>query len=85
MEKENNYIVLCAMYDKVTGVYSTPLAFDNVNVAKRWFIHYLKNANLMAEPTDFELYLVGAYSCNSACFSIPQNPEFLMKGGVIDE
>lgn len=82
---EKNSCVLVAMYDKVTGQYSTPMAFDNVDCAKRWFTFYLKKADLMAEPTDFELYYLGMYKCYNGKIECPDNMEFLMKGFGVDE
>lgn len=82
---EKNSCVLVAMYDKVTGQYSTPMAFDNVDCAKRWFTFYLKKADLMAEPTDFELYYLGEYKCYNGKIECPDKMEFLMKGFVDNE
>lgn len=82
---EKNTCVLVAMYDKVTGQYSTPMAFDNVDCAKRWFTFYLKKADLMAEPSDFELYYIANYSADYGDIVLLDKKEFLMKGYVLEE
>lgn len=73
------------MYDKVTGQYSTPMAFDSVAVAKRWFGFYVKKADLMAEPTDFELYYIADFEADTGKINCFDKIEFLMKGAVLDE
>ncbi len=80
-----NSCVLVVMYDKVTGQYSTPLAFDSIAVAKRWFTFYIKKADLMAEPSDFELYLIANFSADTGKIECLDKMDFLMKGAVADE
>ncbi len=80
-----NSCVLVVMYDKVTGQYSTPLAFDSIAVAKRWFMFYIKKADLMAEPSDFELYLIANFSTDTGKIECLDKMDFLMKGAVLDE
>ena len=79
-EESKKFIVLVAMYDKVVGVYSTPMAFDCVASASRWFSFYLQKADIMAEPSDFELYLLGYYNVDNASIDLKDKPEFIMKG-----
>ena len=80
-----NKCVLVVMYDKVTGQYSTPMAFDSVAAAKRWFGFYVKKADLMAEPSDFELYYIADFDCECGKIDTWEKMDFLMKGAVLDE
>ena len=80
-----NACVLVIMYDKITSQYSTPMAFDTVEAAKRWFKFYLNKADLMAEPSDFELYLIAKYCSDTGKIDCLDKMDFLMKGAVTDE
>lgn len=80
-----NKCVLVVMFDKVTGQYSTPMAFDSVAVAKRWFSFYVKKADLMAEPSDFELYYIANFDSETGKIDCFEKMDFLMKGAVFDE
>lgn len=56
-------IVLCVIYDLVSVEYSMPIAFNNVDCAKRYFQQLkMKNPNY----GDLELYYIGNYNSESA-------------------
>ena len=53
--------ILCLIYDKVAGMYSSPLIYDNIECAKRHFGQLIKNQpNLNGD--DYELYVLGNYN-----------------------
>lgn len=52
--------ILVLIYDKVAGMYSSPLIYDNIECAKRHFYQLIKNQpNLNGD--DYELYFLGYY------------------------
>lgn len=84
IDSKNTCVLVC-MYDKVTGQYSTPMAFDSVAVAKRWFGFYVNKAELMAEPSDFELYYIADFCSDTGKISCFDKMDFLMKGFAVNE
>lgn len=52
--------ILCLIYDKVAGMYSSPLIYDNIECAKRHFGQLIKNQpNLNGD--DYVLYFLGNF------------------------
>lgn len=74
---------LYTIYDKVAEQYGVPFASLNDAVAVRHF-NKTVSMNMMAEPTDFELYGLGCFDTNSGQFSdLSFNLRFIVKGKVI--
>lgn len=73
---------LYVVYDKIAQQYGSPFLSLNDATAVRQFNHQIAQ-NLMAEPSDFELYQCGLFSVESGLI-VPQNPlRFILKGGVV--
>lgn len=69
------------IYDRIAGIYGTPFTSLNDATAVRQFRHQIAS-NLMAEPTDFELYECGSFDAHSGLVTaLPQN-RFIEKGVV---
>lgn len=77
-------LILCVIYDRVAGTYTSPSAFLNRPCAQRWFRSAIKQ-NSLAEPTDFELYAVGEFSSENGVITAFERPEFVEKGVIIDD
>ncbi len=64
-EKECGQCVkLCVIKDKVSGLYSTPLSFNSIESAKRYFKSLLTSQGLSSE--DYEMYYLADYSPSTA-------------------
>ena len=50
---------LYSVLDKLSGIYSYPVAHLNDNCAVRWYVQLLNESKV--EPTDYALYRVGIY------------------------
>lgn len=74
---------LYVIFDKVAGVYSVPFASLSDATAIRQFEHQIV-ANLMAEPTDFELYSVGSFDVSSGVIT-STSLRFVSRGSVSNE
>lgn len=74
------YNMYC-IYDKVSESYGAPFLAVNDATAIRQFLHQIAQ-NLLAEPTDFELYGCGLYDISSAEIS-DAKLRFVRKGSVI--
>lgn len=73
---------LYVIYDKVAQQYGAPFVSLNDATATRQFTHQISQ-NLMAEPSDFELYCCGIFSTDTGKI-VPQDTlRFLRKGQVI--
>lgn len=73
---------LYAIYDKVAEQYGSPFVSLNDAVAVRSFNAECKR-NMLAEPTDFELYCIGLYDTSLGSIT-PNTPiRFVAKGQVI--
>ena len=71
--------VLIVIYDEVAKLYSSPLTFQNIEAAKRYFRSLmLKNDT----PTDFKLYQIGEVcpQANDLTEYLQVNLEFVESG-----
>lgn len=74
-------IQLVVVYDKIANTYSSPLAFNSLNEATRWFKVQIGKT---ARPTDYDLYFVGGFDENTGKLLDCGKCEFLTSG-TIDE
>lgn len=70
------------IYDRIAGLYGAPFFSLNRGTGVRDFRHRIAQ-NLMAEPSDFELYEIGSYDTSSAKFLAFDEKIFVEKGQVI--
>lgn len=81
--------ILCLIYDKVAGMYSSPLIYDNIECAKRHFGQLIKNQpNLNGD--DYELYVLGNYDPKTGTiydddFSFSPTSLTIYEGGLMNE
>ncbi|QCS36652.1 nonstructural protein [Capybara microvirus Cap3_SP_562] len=74
--------VIVVILDKLAADYSSPLFFNNVECAKRYFFGLKAQAG--SNFTDFELYLIANYDTSKGIFE-DCCQELLLKGNAIDE
>lgn len=56
--------ILCVIYDKIAKQYSMPLAYNNLECAKRHFLQMVKNQpNLNGD--DYVMYKISDYSIDT--------------------
>lgn len=81
--------VLCLIFDKVAGMYSSPLIYDNIECAKRHFGQLIKNQpNLNGD--DYDLYVLGNFDSKTGIvfnddIAIVPTSLAIYEGGLIDE
>lgn len=73
---------LYVIYDKVAETYGAPYVSLNDATAVRHFQHQIAG-NLMAEPSDFELFACGVFSITSGIIEPLPKLEFIQKGKVM--
>lgn len=74
-------IKLVVVFDKISNTYSSPLAFNSLNEATRWFKVQIGKS---ARPTDYDLYFVGEFDENTGKLLDCGKCEYLTSG-TIDE
>lgn len=74
--KQQVYLI----FDKITGLYSSPILQLKEELMIRLFDRYCKEKEL-AEPTDFELYYIGEFDPNTGVFELVEK-QFIKKGEV---
>lgn len=58
---------LYVIFDRISHKYSSPLPFQNKQLAVRYFDSLLANCdNIRTKPSDYELYHVGLYNTDTA-------------------
>lgn len=70
------------IYDKVAQTYGAPFVSLNDATATRQFTHTIVQ-NLMAEPTDFQLYCCGVFSISTGTIEAFTQLEFIRNGEVL--
>lgn len=74
-----NDCILVVIFDKVSGLYTTPIAFTNINCAVRYFKNQMsKNDN----PTDYELWQCGVFDCETGVVVSFDKLELVCRGEV---
>lgn len=74
-------IQLVVVYDKIANTYSSPLAFNSLNEATRWFKVQIGKT---ARPTDYDLYFVGGFDENTGKLLDCGKFEYLTSGTIDD-
>lgn len=68
-----------SLYDRVSGIHSVPVCFQNDQVAKRTFPHIVsENPTYKYSAADMELYKLGDYDETTGVVT-PVTPSFLMR------
>lgn len=69
--------------DRLSGVFSEPIFRHNDDVMLRYFKSICDNAP-EAQPCDYDLYCIGLYDSEKACFShLEERPFFVANGASL--
>jgi hypothetical protein len=73
---------LYVIFDRISHKYSSPLPFQNSELAVRYFDSLLANCdNIRIKPSDYELYYIGVYNTETAELSIIDTGTNFVKSG----
>lgn len=73
-------MIIFALKDTKLG-FMSPFTFQNVELAKRYFINCIKSSDkslISINPEDFELYQIGEYNLSSG--EVMSDVKFIMAG-----
>lgn len=80
-------VKICVIKDKVSGLYSTPLSFNSIESAKRYFKSLLSSQGLSSD--EYEMYYLADFSPSTAIIYIDDSyliePQVLPIEEVEDE
>lgn len=69
---------LYSIYDRVSGLYSTPIAFLNNGVAIRSFVSIMHESSNTITSHDSELYIIGEFDTQLGVGAFFSKPEFII-------
>lgn len=83
VQKVSNFdCELYVIFDRISHKYSSPLPFQNGELAVRYFESLLANCdNIRTKASDYELYYIGVYNTETAEISIIDTGTNFVKSG----
>lgn len=70
-------LCVCVIFDKVAGVYSAPMSFQNEECAKRYIFDSFSNK---LSASDYELYKVAEFNIENGKFITLDDKSFICRG-----
>lgn len=76
---DNNILclIVCSLFDRVSGIYSAPMTFQNIDCAKRFMNEKFYN-NISA--SDYELYSLGFFNIETGEVILESSKNFICRG-----
>lgn len=74
--------ILVSVLDRISGIYSAPVALINKGSAIRWFTQSMKSQDQKFDPKDFDLYELGSFDSESGKI-VGKDPVFILHGSEV--